>query len=161
MVHARATSAQDRVLAGLPYLLPMLLAFRFGWPLYSAAVAWIPIVYQLPIVRTINRLMWLSGSFWPSIGLLAMFFLVVRSRRYSSFLRLNAAQAFAIGIGIHLLLAVLELLNVVVTSGGSFAIVMAIYLATYGLCLYSLFQIARGRFPEFNYVSDAAKALSA
>ncbi|WP_017326826.1 Tic20 family protein [Synechococcus sp. PCC 7336] len=161
MVVNRATSAKDRVLAGLPYLLPMLLAFRFGIALYLAAIEWFPDAYRGSVAIAISRLIGLSGSFWPSIGLFAIFFFVVRNRRYAYFLRFNAAQALAIGIGIHLLLAVLSLLNIVVTSSGNSAIFMAIYLATYGLCLVSLFQVARGRLPEFNYVSDAAKALSA
>ncbi|NJK30190.1 MAG: hypothetical protein HC940_08595 [Acaryochloris sp. SU_5_25] len=168
-----ATSRQERILACLPYLLPLLHCYPFGLFLFSQfpPLHWlfVPITWLMPI--------YYSGgpgiAIVPLLVFIVLFVTVVRNPRIRHLIRYNTMQALMIGFALALILSLLELLNIVNTAliaptlsepspdvGGLFFILLfdVLFLGTLALVVFSVVQSLRGHHAEIPIISNAVYA---
>lgn len=166
-----ATTNQERLLACLPFLVPLLNVYPFGSFLFSQfpPLRWIfyPIELLLPF--------YLIGggglAIVPLLIFMALYAGVVRNNRIRHLIRYNAMLAIMIGISLSLILTVLRLLGILgsafVTAGsgtgsgtGLFLILLfdVLFLGTLGIVVYTVFQSSRGHHAEIPLISPSAYA---
>ncbi|MBW4516809.1 MAG: hypothetical protein KME11_16485 [Timaviella obliquedivisa GSE-PSE-MK23-08B] len=147
-----STSPQDRALACLPYLLPLIESLAFASPFLSQfPVLGILFVPLMPIIS-------LYGAI-PFAGLIVFFALymgVVRNENIAHFIRFNAMQAILIDI----ILVLCSLLFSVMAPGlGGGLIIETLYnvvfLGAIAAIIYSIVQSVLGRYAEIPTLSDA------
>jgi uncharacterized membrane protein len=177
-----AVSPLERLYACLPYILPMAGGSIFGSFLYiqfpPIRDIFLPFIYLRSFIgRGIlpGPLGDLSLEFFIWFGI---FIFVVRNPRLKHFIRFNAMQALMIDISMSLISGILELFNLTVlptaktlifdfarlsngNEGGFLSLLFGtlfstIFLAVTAMCLYAVFQSARGKYAEVPIVSDAA-----
>ncbi|HEY9851987.1 MAG TPA: Tic20 family protein [Leptolyngbyaceae cyanobacterium] len=170
-----SASIKDRVLASLPYILPLIEVYALGIFLYQD----FPILRTLyiPLYPVMAIYAYLS-LFIPYFGLvvfLALYLLIVRNERFLHFLRFNTMQALMLGIFSSLCQAILELLGllripnvynllvspVIPNISAPFIIEIVIdtvFLAVVVGSLYSIVQALRGLYAEIPVISEAAYA---
>jgi uncharacterized membrane protein len=152
----------DRLFGCLVYALPMSSAVFYGVFLLEQfpflGYAYLPFI----LLRFL-----LSFQIIPQIITLdfvvfiCLFFFVVRSSKFSHFIRFNAMQAILLGIVLSLIQILIGLLAPVfgfLQSLNSVVEVLAntIFLGMTGACGYSIIQTIRGVYAEMPVVSDAA-----
>lgn len=178
MVWRKSTTPKDRILACLPYIVPLLEVFLFGSFLFILVpplqLLFIPLMPLLPIYY---------ADFGIGIGVvqfaifIALYVGIVRDERFSHFMRFNTIQAMLLGFFAALCNAFLGLLglsqevllsrfanNLEVGSGfagGAGVVIMAIvysaiFLIVVSGCVYSVVQSLRGRYAELPLISEAA-----
>lgn len=171
MVWRKATTMQDRILACLPYLVPILEVLTFGTFLF----AFIP-----PLGLLFLPLAPLTAIYFYSIGGIAvvplivffgLYLGVVRNETLSHFLRFNTIQALLLAIFTFLCKALLDLLHIsqsVVSGGFGSAtslpidlifwgiVSSAIFIAVVGASIYAIVQSLRGQYAEMPLISEAA-----
>lgn len=161
-----ATTTQERLLACLPFLVPLLNVHPFGRFLFGQfpPLRWIfsPIELLLPF--------YLIGggglAIVPLLIFMGMYAGVVRNNRIRHLIRYNAMQAIMLGISLSLILTALQLVGIVggafasSPSSGLFLILLfdVLFLGTVGIVMYAVFQTIRGHHAEVPWISDAAYA---
>ncbi|MBW4577096.1 MAG: hypothetical protein KME08_17615 [Aphanothece sp. CMT-3BRIN-NPC111] len=180
MVWRGSTTFQDRFLACLPYLVPLLEVVGFGVFLFGLIpplkILFLPLFLLLPI-------------YFFSIGgfalvefaiFFALFLGVVRNETLSRFLRFNTMQALLLAIFVYLCSAFMQLFNYsrpllfpefaagtdglagLITAGAPLLIVgiifSAIFLVIVGASVYAVVQSLRGQYAEIPLISEAARS---
>ncbi|WP_299491933.1 Tic20 family protein [Acaryochloris sp. IP29b_bin.137] len=164
-----ATTTQERILACLPFLVPLLNAYPFGL-LSSLLIRFPPLrwlFYPIELLFPIYRIGGGGLSIVPLLVFIGLYVGVVRNNRIRHLIRYNAMQAIMLGISLSLILTVFDLLGIlssaVVTAGaGTGLFLMAffavLFLGTVGIVAYSVIQSLRGHHAEVPWISDAAYA---
>ena len=146
-----STTVKDRILACLPYLLPLVSVLGYGsflvqqFPIFG--LLFLPLlpllsIYQVPYVSLLI--------------FLGLFIFVVRNEKIIHFIRFNAMQALLLGICIFLFSIITNLLALI--SIGSFAVQTlstTIFLGILAAVVYSVAQSLMGRYAEIPAISDA------
>jgi len=151
-----STTVSDRILACLPYLLPLIESLIFGYFFIS----------QFPIIGLLIAPLFPIASVYTSItggipfgGLIIFFmlyFVVVRNFRVPHFIRFNTMQALLVGIAVSLCGVVLQLFNPVLGRGILIQTAYnVIFLGVLAIFVYSVFQSLMGRYAEIPTISDA------
>lgn len=147
-----STTVQDRFLACLPYLLPVIEVFVFGTFLIQQfpplGLLFLPL---LPLLRV-----YFGVRYAGLIIFFALFLLVVRNEKISHFIRFNAMQAILLDIVIFLCSILTDLVRVLPASGFAIqTISTTIFLGIIGAVVYSIIQSLMGRYAEIPALSDA------
>lgn len=148
-----STTVSDRILACLPYLLPLIDGLMFG---YVSLLRQFPALQVLflplaPIVAIYNSL----GQIGQLIVFFALFLLVVRNEKIIHFIRFNTMQAILLDIVVFLGSIILR---VVALPGVDFAVetvASTIFLGLVAAIGYSVVQSLRGHYAEIPAISDA------
>ena len=155
MTWRKSTTVQDRILACLPYLLPLIEGLAFSDFLLSdfpaLQVFFVPILPLLALYSSI--------PFFGMIVFFALFLLVVRNESISHFIRFNTMQAIIIDIVIFLCSLLLPILRPI--PGTAFAmqtIASTIFLGVVVAVVFSVVQSLRGVYAEIPAISDAVHA---
>lgn len=147
-----STTVGDRILACLPYLLPLIDGLVFGVSLLrqfpALQVLLLPLV---PVIQIYESL----GSIGQLIIFFALFILVVRNEKISHFIRFNTMQAILLDIIVFLCSIVLR---IVALPGIDFAVqtlASTVFLGIVAAVVYSVAQSLLGRYAEIPAISDA------
>jgi len=146
-----STTVTDRILACLPYLLPLVSVLGYGsflvqqFPIFG--LLFLPLsplilIYRVPYVSLLI--------------FLGLFIFVVRNEKITHFIRFNAMQALLLAICIFLFGIITNLLALI--SIGSFAVQTlstTIFLGILAAVVYSVAQSLMGRYAEIPAISDA------
>ncbi|OUL22903.1 hypothetical protein BV378_23640 [Nostoc sp. RF31YmG] len=148
-----STTVSDRILACLPYLLPLIDGLMFGYVSLLRQFPALQVVFLplAPIVAIYGSL----GQFGQLIVFFALFFLVVRNEKIHHFIRFNTMQAILLDIIVFLCSIVLR---VVALPGVDFAVqtvASTIFLGLVAAVGYSVAQSLLGRYAEIPAISDA------
>ncbi|BAY10784.1 Tic20 family protein [Calothrix sp. NIES-2098] len=148
-----STTVSDRILACLPYLLPLIDGLMFGYVSLLRQFPALQVVFLplAPIVAIYSSL----GQFGQLIVFFALFFLVVRNEKILHFIRFNTMQAILLDIIVFLCSIVLR---VVALPGVDFAVqtvASTIFLGLVAAVGYSVAQSLLGRYAEIPAISDA------
>ena len=147
---------KDRIISSLVYLLPLVYALPFGLALLG----------QFPLLQIIyaplSPLIALEFSL-PFAGLIvffALWFGIVRSDRFSYFVRFNTMQAILLDIVLIVCSLVISILvpglgrnNLLIETLNN-----TIFIGTLVACFYSIFQSARGIQAEIPAISEAVSS---
>jgi Chloroplast import apparatus Tic20-like len=164
------TDPTERVLACLPYAIPMLEAFPFGQILFALfpplAIIGIPL---LPFGIVSGFLSSILGPYSGVIIFFLLYFFVVRNLSIRHFIRYNTMVALLISICLTLISILfeglgfsLEKLSSLATVPGM-AYILAIlasiaFIAVMGSAIYAIVHCAMGRYVSIPMVSNAADA---
>jgi uncharacterized membrane protein len=152
------TTAGDRILACLPYLLTLVSAYPFS----------LSLTIKFPLLQVILFPLVLPGdlvySFIPLaprlIIFLALFILVVRNEKIKHLIRFNTMQSLMISILLSLLTILwydVPLISQFLSLGlVGFFLSSFVFIAAFSLIFYSVFQTLRGRYAEVPVISEAA-----
>jgi uncharacterized membrane protein len=151
-----STTVSDRILASLPYLLPILDGVRFGAFLFSQFPLLAIILFPLAPLLAIYNARFLGVITVSLIVFFALFILVVRNEKIPHFIRFNAMQAILLDIVVFLCSLLLELLSFF--PGASFTtqtLSSTIFLGTLIAVIYAVSQSLLGRYAEIPAISEA------
>lgn len=147
---------KDRTISALVYLLPLVYALPFG----------LALLRQFPLLSIIyaplSPLIALQFSL-PFAGLIvffALWFGIVRSDRFSYFVRFNTMQAILLDI---LLIVCSLIINLLATGLGSNNLLIetlnnTIFIGTLVACFYSIVQSVRGLQADIPAISEAVSS---
>jgi len=165
MTRRGATTTQERILACLPFLVPLLNVYPFGSFLFQQfpPLHWIfvPITLLLPIYNIGGA----GLAIVPLLVFIGLFVGVVRNNRIRHLIRYNAMIAIMLGISLSLILTLLELSGILGSAVGGSApdsglffqlLFNVVFLGTIGIVGYAVFQSLRGHHAEVPVISDAA-----
>lgn len=162
-----ATTAQERILACLPFLVPLLNAHPFGGFLFRLFPPLRWIFYPIELLLPFYRIGGGGLAIVPLLVFIGMYVGIVRNNRIRHLIRYNAMQAIMLGISLSLILTALELVGILgsavgsTTSGtGLFLMLLfnVLFLGTVGIVGYAVFQSLRGHHAEVPWISNAAYA---
>lgn len=150
-----STTFKDRILACLPYLLPVVAVFFQG----SFLMGQFPVLglIYLPLMPLIR--IYYGVRYSGLIIFFALLILVVRNERINHFIRFNTMQAIILNIGIFLFGILTDLLSVF--SAGLFVmqtLFTTIFVGVLISVVYSVAQTVMGRYAEIPVISDAVYA---
>lgn len=151
-----STTVSDRILACLPYLLPLISCLGFAGPLVSqfpaVGLLFLPI---LPIAAIYQGVPFLSLAIF-----FALFLLVVRNESISHFIRFNTMQAILFDIVLALCSIIIAYVLRPIIPGGLLmdTFYNVIFLGTLAAVGYSLVQTATGKYADIPTVSEAVRA---
>ncbi|MBP0021906.1 MAG: hypothetical protein J7647_30660 [Cyanobacteria bacterium SBLK] len=169
-----STTMQDKILAALTYLIPILEALQFGGLVLALIFAVAP-----PLALLFTPLFMLMSIYFLSIGgiaivefgvFLALYILVVQNPKLPHFLRFNAIQALLISIFTYLCRLALSVLGISqqlldplvgrVSTGSAFSLgdilPTALFIGVIGVSGYAIVQCFRGMYAEIPAISEAA-----
>jgi uncharacterized membrane protein len=142
----------DRIFGALPYLIPIIEVFRYGYKIFDILPFFAVIYSFISPLATIYT----NTSFGAFAIFLLLYFLVIRNPSVSRFVRFNVLQSLMVsillslcGIAITYLLAPIPGLDQVI---GVFAKV--IFLGTWALVTYAVVSTAMGKYPEVPQLSE-------
>ncbi len=152
MTFRGSTTAQDRIFASLPYLLPLMDVLPFGSFLLrqfpALGLIYLPLQPLLAVYQQ---------QFVGLIVFFVLFLAVVRNEKIAHFVRFNVMQAILIGIVLSLLgLAFSILLPVLGRSLLTETLFNIIFLGTLAASFYGIVQSALGRYAEIPGISEAS-----
>lgn len=147
-----STTVSDRILACLPYLLPLIEAFKFGGILFQQfpvlGVVFLPI---LPLVQ-----IYYGVPFISLIIFFALFLLVVRNEKISHFIRFNTMQAILLDIVIFLFSIIMGVLSNIPNIGFAIGTLSStLFLGIVVAVVYAVAQSLLGRYAEIPAISEA------
>lgn len=159
-----STTTGDRLLACLPYILPLVNVLGFGSYLFATfpvlmtlLIPFLPLLFlYFNIVGTI--------PYGELILFFALFLLVVRNYKIKHFIRYNTMQSLLLSIFLSLCQWTLRLLGfpLAVIPDSSFnsnllidIISTTIFLGVFGAIVYSIVETIRGNYAEIPVVSEA------
>ncbi|BAY81873.1 hypothetical protein NIES267_13500 [Calothrix parasitica NIES-267] len=150
-----STNFKDRILACLPYLLPVVAVFAQG----SFLMELFPVLglIYLPLTPLIK--VYYGVRYSGLIIFFALLILVVRNERISHFIRFNTMQAIILNIGIFLFGILTDLLSVF--SAGAFVmqtLFTIIFVGVLASVVYSIARTVMGHYAEVPVISDAVYA---
>ena len=160
MTWRSTTETSDKLLGGLPYLLPLFDAVVVGGALFKL-IANFPVLAPIGevLLLLISPVMFIYSLVPFGLGSLAVFFalflLVVRNPNISHFIRFNALQAILIGI----VISIGDIILRVISTPGLDLITDTFYnVLLFGgvaAVAYSIVQCLMGRYPEIPTISEA------
>jgi uncharacterized membrane protein len=163
------TTAVDRILACLPYVLPIADSLIFA----VAFVTLLPIT--APVIGPVIALGLLYqgitgmvlGQYSSLLIFFALYLLVVRNQKINHFIRFHTMQALMIGICISLVTLLFQLINLpidlLLSSNSPLGLAApilfaALFVVVAGCYLYSIFCAVQGKYAEIPAISEAAYA---
>jgi hypothetical protein len=156
------TTPLIRVLASLPYLLPIMDAYLFfSRPFFAEfpalEIIYLPLSPLLSIYISILQLIPFLGGF---LIFILLFALVVRNESIHHFIRFNTSQSIIIGIAMALVNIVWQYMLAPILGGGFVGNIIfnVLFLGTTVASVYSIAQCWLGRYAEIPTLSDAAYA---
>ena len=155
-MYGNQSSVQERLLACLPYLLPMVQALPFGMNLYKS----IPLIGQL-VSPLFPLFPLLEGNFLISLAIFfGLLFGVVRNRSISRFIRFNTMQALLMIIGLSLLQILFGVLAPMMRGFPILLQTMAstLFLLAFGISIYAFIQNLQGKYTDVPVLSEAASS---
>ncbi|MEB3293763.1 MAG: Tic20 family protein [Synechococcales bacterium] len=165
-----STDITDRLLACLPYAIPMLEAYPFGLGLFALfpplAIIGIPLI---PFGIVSDILGSILGPFSGVILFFLLYFFVVRNFSIRHFIRFNTMVALLISICLSLIGILFEGLGfslkklpslAAVPGMGYIILILAsiAFLAAMGAAIYAIIHCCLGKYAEIPMISDAANA---
>lgn len=148
-----STTVTDRILASLPYLLPLLDVYPFGQFLLRQ-FPFLGFIY-LPLQPLLA--LYYGFTFAGLIIFFVLYLAVVRNERISHFIRFNTMQAILIGILLSLVGLTFQILGPAlgrnILTETLFNIV---FLGTLVASFYSVIQSLIGRYAELPAISEAS-----
>lgn len=153
------TTVQDRIFAGLPYLLPLvevtILALRY-------AMQGLGLFAQFPLIGVVvvplsPLIQLLSLPFSGLIVFFLLLFLVVRNSNISHFIRFNTMQAILLDILLIVGQLILSLVLMPALGGGLIldTLLNVVILGILAAVIFSVVQTALGRYAEIPTLSEA------
>ena len=141
------TTIQDRILASLPYLLPLMYGVQFGNSILTMFPALAAVLY--PLIAPVAFIY----SLVPFAGIIVFFallLLVVRNERISHFIRFNTMQALLITIVLFLCQIATSILSNLGSSIAPLLLVLnnTIFLAVLIALGYTIIQTIRGHYAD-------------
>jgi uncharacterized membrane protein len=154
MTWRQSTTPGQRILACLPYLLPLLeVTARFSGPLLTQfpflKAFFIPL---LPLLQIYGGI-----PFAPLIAFVLLIFLVVRNTNIAHFIRFNTMQAILLDIALFLSSLLVQFL--IAPIGNQLlmeTLQNTIFLGVVAAVVFSVVQSLRGLYAEIPTISDAA-----
>jgi uncharacterized membrane protein len=156
MTWRASTTIQDRVLACLPYLLPLITSLGSSGLILMAfpAIGNVILPLLLPLLLLLNNGILTVSTF---VIFIVLFLLVVRNEKVSRFIRFNTMQALLLGIILSLLQLIVSVLSAAPGSGLMVAVFSSIViLGVWGVIVYSMVQSLRGLYAEVPTLSETA-----
>ncbi|MFN3359911.1 MAG: Tic20 family protein [Pseudanabaenaceae cyanobacterium] len=153
------TNPQERLLACLPYLLPMVVSLVFG----------VFVFQQFPqltfLLRLLEPIMPLAQGIPGLVIFFMLYALVVRNSQISHFIRFNTMQALLVDLGLSIMSFLFSLFNIaanaLLTNPAGFLLVSTLastlFLGTLIIVFYSWVMIVQGKYPEVPVISEAAQ----
>jgi hypothetical protein len=148
------TTAGDRILASLPYLLMLMYGIPFG----NSLLQMFPVLDLLltPLIGPV-AVVYSTIPFAGLVVFFALFVLVVRNERIIHFIRFNTMQALLISIVLFLCELVIGFLG---NLGGGVELIVqvlnnTVFIAVLAVFGYSVVQSFRGRYAEIPAISEA------
>jgi len=160
-----ATTTQERLLACLPFIVPLLNVYPFGGYLFNQFPPLFLLFFPIRLLLPIYQIGGGGLAIVPLLVFMGLYAGVVRNTRIRHLIRYNAMQAIMLGISLSLILIVLQLLGIVGSAvgstpfGGGLLVKLlfdVLFLGTVGIVVYSVVQSLRGYHPEVPIISDAA-----
>lgn len=147
-----STTFPDRVLACLPYLLPLIEVFAFGQFLMNdfplLGLIFLPL---LPLLK-----IYYGVRYAGLIIFFALWLLVVRNENIAHFIRFNTMQAIILDIVIFVCGILTDLVRLVPGSGFAIqTLETTIFLGIVAAVVYSVAQSLMGKYAEIPAISDA------
>lgn len=147
-----STTFPDRVLACLPYLLPLIEVFAFGQFLMNdfplVGLIFLPL---LPLLK-----IYYGVRYAGLIIFFALWLLVVRNENIAHFIRFNTMQAIILDIVIFLCGILTDLVRLVPGSGFAVqTLETTIFLGIVAAVIYSVAESLMGKYAEIPAISDA------
>jgi len=153
MTFRGSTSVPDRILACLPYLLPMVEGITFGLVLFQQFPPLAIVFYPIIVIWSY----YVRVRFAGLIIFFALYLLVIRNHKISHFIRFNTMQAILLDIAVFLGSILMDILGL--APGSNFAtqtLASTIFLGLVAAVVYSVVQSLLGRYAEIPAISDAA-----
>jgi uncharacterized membrane protein len=148
-----STTMSDRILACLPYLLPLIDGLMFGY---------VSLLRQFPALQVIFLPLQPIVAIYASLGQIgqlivffALFFLVVRNEKIIHFIRYNTMQAILLDIIVFLCSIILRVVALPRIDFAVQTVASTIFLGLVAAIGYSVAQSLMGRYAEIPAVSDA------
>jgi uncharacterized membrane protein len=147
-----STTFPDRILACLPYLLPLIEVFAFGQFLMNdfplLGLIFLPL---LPLLR-----IYYGVRYAGMIIFFALWLLVVRNEKINHFIRFNTMQAIILDIVIFLCSILTDIVKLVPGSGFAMqTLYTTIFMGILAAVVYSVAQSLMGKYAEIPAISDA------
>jgi uncharacterized membrane protein len=149
-------NGQDRAIAALVYLLPLIYVLPFGLILLKQ-FPFLSIIYA-PLAPLIT--IYYGLPFAGLIVFFALYFAIVRNERVSYFVRFNTMQAILLDI---LLILCSVLISILEMGLGRTSLLIetlnnTVFIGTVVACFYSIVQSVRGQYAEIPTISEAASS---
>lgn len=143
----------DRILACLPYLLPLIDGLVFG---YVSLLKQFPALQVLllplqPVIQIYGAL----GQWGQLLVFFALFFLVVRNDKIIHFIRFNTMQAILLDIIVFLGSIILRIVALPRVDFAVETVASTIFLGIVAAVAYSTIQSLMGRYAEIPAISEA------
>ncbi|CAL6277658.1 unnamed protein product [Bathycoccus prasinos] len=147
--------AKDRLLAILPYLIPMMGCIAFT----NDGFDFFPLTLQFLDFFTAPMMIFYSNGFIPFCTFFGLFLAVVRNPKVPHFIRYNTMQAIMLDICIMLAGLIMQYLPLflAVTFFGALVEILAFANGTYAI-LYSVWNAVQGLYPEIPIITEAVYA---
>ncbi|CAL6278260.1 unnamed protein product [Bathycoccus prasinos] len=147
--------AKDRLLAILPYLIPMMGCIAFT----NDGFEFFPLTLQFLDFFTAPMMIFYSNGFIPFCTFFGLFLAVVRNPKVPHFIRYNTMQAIMLDICIMLAGLIMQYLPLflAVTFFGALVEILAFANGTYAI-LYSVWNAVQGLYPEIPIITEAVYA---
>jgi Chloroplast import apparatus Tic20-like len=147
-----STTFPDRILACLPYLLPLIEVFAFGQFLLNdfplLGLIFLPL---LPLLK-----IYYGVRYAGMIIFFALWLLVVRNEKIHHFIRFNTMQAIILDIVIFLCSILTDIVKLVPGSGFAMqTLYTTIFMGIVAAVVYSVAQSLMGKYAEIPAISDA------
>lgn len=151
------TNPEDRILACLPYLLPLTVSTLFGVFLFQQFP---PLIF---LIRIISPLAPLAIGLPGLVIFFLLYILVVRNSQLKHFLRFNTMQALLVDMGLSIISLLFDLISRGINLGSGSTIEFfvstissTLFLGTFTIVFYAWYMIFQGKYPEMPILSDAA-----
>ncbi len=149
------TNPEDRILACLPYLLPLIVSTFFGVFLFQQ------FPFLIFLIRIILPLVPLATGIPGLVVFFLLYMLVVRNSQLKHFLRFNTMQALLVDMGLSIISLLFNLISRLISSGSTIEFIFStisstLFLGTLAIVFYSWYTISQGKYPEIPILSDAA-----
>ena len=147
--------ARDRLLAILPYLIPMMGCIAFT----NDGFEFFPLTFQFLDFFTTPMIIFYSNGFIPFFTFFGLFLAVVRNPKVPHFIRYNTMQAIMLDICIMLAGLIMQYLPMfaAVSFFGGLVEILAFVNGTYAI-FYSVWNAIQGLYPEIPIITEAVYA---
>jgi hypothetical protein len=147
--------AKDRLLAILPYLIPMMGCIAFT----NDGFDFFPLTLEFLDFFTTPMMIFYSNGFIPFCTFFGLFLAVVRNPKVPHFIRYNTMQAIMLDICIMLAGLIMQYLPIfaAVSFVGGLVEILAFVNGTYAI-FYSVWNAIQGLYPEIPIITEAVYA---
>lgn len=148
-----STTIAHRILACLPYLLPLLDALNFG--IISGLIKFLHLEWLIVLLQPVIVIYGVLGPYGDLIVFFALFLLVVRNEKINHFIRYNTMQALLLDILAYVCSIILRLVSLPGLDFASQVVASTLFVGIFAAIIYSVVQSLFGRYAEIPAISDA------